>query len=350
MKRSFRRFSLVLVPVVVAVVGIFAVSAIFAGDDLESAVYDFNNLTPTIVEAQISQDNWTHDRRTPTGSAVRITTDGFDGTNVMRFVVSGPSEGSSSSRMNNTDFSFPHFDGTERNAVIQVDTLSGFWGASFGLGIDTNGDNELRQVKGPVLLSELGPAIGWGVKCSARAYTLRPGSFTRAGTTAWNSISSIGCNNSDNAFPQEWVRFRLTMDFTANSGAGLGSLGYQNLSRGDSGFSPVAGNQNMNLGLDSSAADGRNPTLWNGMWFHFEGRPYAIDNIIVSRGELATAQLLNDRANSIDAALASIESKLDDGTTGLGAIAGDISNLLGSSVFNSANGHYYEAVNSGPIN
>ena len=96
-------------------------------------------------------------------------------------------------------------------------------------------------------------------------------------------MSNIGCDNSDNNYPSEWIRYKLTIDFKAYNGQGSGSLEYKNLSRGDLNFQQVNNLQNINLGLQTNSNTGSNPEKWNGMWFSMEGRPYAIDNVIFTR-------------------------------------------------------------------
>ncbi|MGA0307196.1 MAG: hypothetical protein ACO3OB_16150, partial [bacterium] len=98
-------------------------------------------------------------------------------------------------------------------------------------------------------------------------------------STTYSSVSNISCDNSDNADPSEWVRFRLVIDLQANGGQGSGNLEYMNLSRGDTNFQQVTSHQNLNLGLQSGQNNGADPNKWNGMWFAMEGRPYAIDNV-----------------------------------------------------------------------
>ena len=72
--------------------------------------------------------------------------------------------------------------------------------------------------------------------------------------------------------------------FTAAAGAGLGWLELKNLSRGDTHFTPVPGLQAVPLGLNPTGADATNPALWEGVWLHFEGATYGLDNIEVGSG------------------------------------------------------------------
>ena len=80
------------------------------------------------------------------------------------------------------------------------------------------------------------------------------------------------------------------MDLAASAGAGLGSVEVQNLSAGATEFSPVPGLQAVPLGLNPTANDASNPTLWNAVWLHFEGATYGLDNIEVGRGHAGTVQ------------------------------------------------------------
>jgi hypothetical protein len=248
------------------------------------SLYDFNNLSPVTPEEGNSsgEDNWEH--------AVKyrgfvITTSGsYDGTVIMKYKNSGPGIGVSSSRVNDENFKLPPFKLSDTSASIQFDFQSGHWGGGFGVGYDINGDGRLHYTKGDFRdPNELGPAIYVGTKCSKGVSIINPSGGGSKGNTNYSSVSSIGCDNSDNNYPSEWIRYKLTIDFDANNGQGSGSLEYMNLSRGDSNFQQVNNLQNINLGFQTNSNTGSDPEKWDGMWFSMEGRPYAIDNIIFTR-------------------------------------------------------------------
>jgi hypothetical protein len=168
---------------------------------------------------------------------------------------------------NDGSFSIPSFSGLETQAILQVDFGVGFWGNHFALAYDADGDGEVRKLD----LSEVGPGLKIGSRFSVGVQVV-----AADGTVAMAPIEDVDGSGGD------WVRSRLVMDLTANSGQGSGDLYYQNLSNGDVSFQPVAGLQGINLGLDSGASDARNPALWDGMWLHMEGATNQLDNVVLS--------------------------------------------------------------------
>ena len=77
------------------------------------------------------------------------------------------------------------------------------------------------------------------------------------------------------------------LDLAANGAGGLGSVEVQNLTLGQTAFTPVPGLQDVPLGLDPSASDARNSALWDALFLHFEGATYMLDNIEVGRAGFA---------------------------------------------------------------
>jgi len=245
-----------------------------------SSYYDFNHLTPSIPPAgQVDgEDNWKHAIVYP---GFDITnSDSYDGSIIMKYKNSGSGIGVSSSRVNDLSFSLPPFQSTDDSITIQFDFQSGHWGGGFGIGYDKNNDGRLHYSKGDYVdHTELGPSVFVGSHCNVGVSVRNPANSGTISSTTYSSVSNISCDNSDNADPSEWVRFRLVIDLQANGGQGSGNLEYMNLSRGDTNFQQVTSHQNLNLGLQSGQNNGADPNKWNGMWFAMEGRPYAIDNV-----------------------------------------------------------------------
>lgn len=90
----------------------------------------------------------------------------------------------------------------------------------------------------------------------------------------------------------DWLRFTLTMDFTANGGDGAGSFSYQDLTAGGADIA-VAGLQNVNLKLSNLPASSM-PSAWDSMYIRIDngiGGVVGIDNLTTIVPEPATLSL-----------------------------------------------------------
>ena len=236
--------------------------------------YDFNSLsgndTPHFTNLD-GQDNWTsigfrRDNPIP-GWYVGVTqTLGFDGTPALRFQRTGSGVGADASRLNDGSFSIPDFNDADVG-FFQVDFGIGCWGEDFALAYDANSDGVIRKTDP----SEIGPRLRVGNETRAQISVISADDVT----------TKVPLANANGAVGGDWVRLRLVMDFTANGGQGSGSVYYQNLAAGDTAFQPLAGLQNVNLGLDPHANNARNPAHWNAMWLHMEGATNQLDNIVI---------------------------------------------------------------------
>ena len=207
--------------------------------------YDFDHLW--INQFIDGKDNWIDQD----GQGLAWT--GLDETQVNGSVVVRPlptvaySQSAYISRVNDESYSFPAFDGTETEALIQFD-VQGEYLAMFALGTDTNGDGMLTSAAG-----EIGPAFG----TDNRMFLIQGANM--------GAITQVefGSGNSGS----DWYRMRLVVDFTANDGRGMGSLLYRNLTDSHTEFKPVAGLQGIDLQMDRLVA-GSSPESWNCMWVH----------------------------------------------------------------------------------
>ena len=152
-------------------------------------------------------------------------------------------------RTNDARFDFVAFTGTETNAIIQFEA-TGEYVAMFALGCDLNGDGILTAEAG-----ELGPAFG----VFDRKFRLQEANL---GVTHDDNFNLGGGDaNSGN----DYYRLQLRMDFTANEGDGVGTLGFKNLTDGDTSFHSVPGVRNQSLGLNRLSPPAR-PARWNTLW------------------------------------------------------------------------------------
>lgn len=233
-------------------------------------VYDFNNLSGSDTHPFIQldgQDSWSEQTFNAANRCGVTATMSHDGTPSLRFQEVGPGYGCDASRVNDGAWLFAPFAGVESSAMFECDMQVGYWGGSFGLAHDTNGDGVIRGSQ----QGERGVRFQIGTQSNQQLRLYRGDqSFAQA------SLASAGGVGGG-----DWVRVRVIMDLAANAGAGSGSLFLQNITQGATSFTAVPGLQDIDLALDQTAADASNPLLWDAMWLHFEGATYGLDNVQV---------------------------------------------------------------------
>jgi predicted outer membrane repeat protein len=245
------KFKLALWTILLLTLAVVVIPALAAG-----TTFDFNALTLGPLDGQDGWSTVTYNH-TYEVQVVDGTTDGIDGTPYLQFDAGGGGVGADGWRLN----AFTPFDGTESYAYIQADVSSKVsWGVTFGLGYDSDGDG-VRKTES----SDLGIRLTatWGT--SNNVYLDLPGGTQHVGTATRGTYT--------------WCSYRLVMDLAANSGQGSGSAFYS-LDAGAT-WQPVTGLQDVNLGLDTTATDAANPTLWDDLFFHFEGQTSELDNFTV---------------------------------------------------------------------
>ena len=233
-------------------------------------VYTFDNLNGSDTHPYTlldGQDSWSEQTFNAANRCGVTATLSHDGTPCLRFQEVGPGYGCDASRVNDGAWLYAPFAGAETSAMFECDIQVGYWGGTFGLAHDTNGDGVVRGNQP----GERGVRFSIGTQGNQQLRLYRGDqSFVQA-----NLASAGGVSGGD------WVRVRVIMDLTANAGSGAGSLFLQNLSQGATSFTAVPGLQDVDLALDQAAADATNPLLWDAMWLHFEGATYCLDNIQV---------------------------------------------------------------------
>lgn len=240
----------------------------------QASVYDFENLPNGVIQGR---DGWLDVR----GSGLMVTRPDVTPENGTQ--VAQPDVGVLSgwfavlSRVNDDSFQFSPFSGAETNAVLQFDVTAEARTA-FGLGTDVDGDGVLTAAA-----AELGPIFGtWrDQQHGTEQFAVMASNFNYGTIVPYVAPlnNEERCCNADS----DWYRLQLRIDFTANGGAGSGSLYYMNLTRGDGQFQPVTELQNLDLGLDAmDPAAG--PETWNAMWMgmRFEGSQSLprLDNLV----------------------------------------------------------------------
>ncbi len=235
-----------------------------------SVTYNFENLNIGVLNGQ---DNW------------KVIGSGFTPPNAnVNLVVSRPSSGAYagskaffaadvggnnrtfSSRINNSNFSFPTVQNTDI-VVLEYDNDRSYWGNALEVGFDANNDGDL---------DEAGERT-FGVLEATNGDVLSIYGFNSATLASLTNITG-----------GDWRRLRLTVDLEANNGAGSISLSYRDLTNNGSWISPP-GLQNINAGLNPLATNGQNASKINGMrYFHEAGESSYLDNISFTTKSTAT--------------------------------------------------------------
>lgn len=236
--------------------------------------YDFNALNGSDTfpfTALDGQDNWTAETFNANNDCGVTATMSHDGTKCLWFQEAGPGYGCDASRI--SAGTFTPFATLGTNAMFEVDIKVGWWGGSFGMAHDTNGDTLIRGNQP----GERGVrfAIGGNSGAQFRLYS------------ADQTFVQVPLASAGQAGSGDWLRVRVIMDLPALGGTGLGSVFVKNLTNGDLTFSAVSGLLDIPLALDLGATDASNPLLWDAVWLHFEGATYALDNLNIGYGSYA---------------------------------------------------------------
>lgn len=230
-------------------------------------VYDFNKLNGSDTHPYTmldQQDGWSEETFRARNRCGVTATLSHDGTKSLRFQEVGPGYGCDASRINDTNWGFTKFAGTETAAYFQADMLVGYWGGSFSIAYDTNKDGKIRGSQ----TGERGVRFSLGTHANVQIQLV-----DAAGKATRVPLANIGPVSGG-----DWLRVRVMMDLGAGSGTGLGWVDVENLSKKAANVA-VPGLQAIPLALDQTATDAKNPKLWNAFWLHFEGATYGLDNI-----------------------------------------------------------------------
>lgn len=261
------------------------------------ATYDFNNLNgsnPHPFTQLDGQDGWSEETFNAANRCGVTATLSHDGTQSLRFQEVGPGFGCDASRINDANFGFPSYVGTETNAYFQADMQVGYWGGSFGLAYDTDLDGRIRGYQP----NERGVRFRVGTHANVQLQLI-----AADGTSVSVPLTSLGSVSGG-----DWLRIGVTMDLTAAGGSGLGAVEVQNITSGATTPTPVPGLQAVPLGLDQTAANATNPIAWSAVWLHFEGATYGLDNIQIGV-KLAEYQVNTALASmTVDGVVGSISS------------------------------------------
>jgi len=220
--------------------------------DTTKVYYNFNNLSNGNLNGQ---DGW---HTTLSGTTVDIQVQAsysHDGSNALHFTKNGSGVNASGSRA--MDTLFPGFNyGDSAIYILYLDLKIEWWGSEFGLGYDQNGDGKINMNQN-----------------SEKGFIFKPASNSSVGTKFYNATGTS--YNAINTIGGGWQRIEIKIVPWANNWQGAISI----RSRGVSASSWLTLFSNVNMGLDTSAVDRKNPALWNQIFFHFTGQGSGLDNL-----------------------------------------------------------------------
>ena len=211
--------------------------------------YDFEFSSGVINNEIMGQDNWTLWEAWASDTAKigvpmgRLVTDSThplfpNGTRALTSATSGSD--ARVQRRNNWGWHFIPFQGNETNGTIEFDMKDK---AALGVG-------------------GIGDSIKFGIGFNG---------FYLADAVSVNASLPSTVASTD------WLRLRLVIDFTANTGQGSASLFYRNLTDGETAFTPVAGIQNINLSNKV-----RQAYTWDSVTANVFSTTSRIDHILVN--------------------------------------------------------------------
>lgn len=219
---------------------------------------DFENLTTGNIQGQ---DGWTN----IVGTAFVTAGTGVDVTNVITgspgIGVAIRDRGLVPSTQNSSTWIFDAnlYSGAFSTAAYGLCTSSGSAPVGFGLSVPGNGAESGT--------SSFWMLLGSGMYSGVNHYMATP----------------MSANTSD------WYRLKLLLDYSANGGDGSASMFEQDLSQGDTAFTPVSGLQNVDLGLTDPALSGSQLADMSDQFVYVTGGG-ALDNISAQGPPLATPE------------------------------------------------------------
>ena len=215
--------------------------------------YSFDTLTSGVLSVSATpgtvgnQDGWYLDSATAI-SVMNITTG--TGINPTKIIACGPGTNVQGRAIRN--FGSPFYAGTETNAVFQFDYRVGgnYSGGVFQMG--GGGGTPATLVLNGGMDSYMSPKVSVSTDSTWATlnFSLTPKTTGGVYGTAISQKVTLGflANVGD------FIQVQLVMDFTANGGAGSGSLFYKNLSHGDTAFTSLTAIAGVNLGLTYNQA------------------------------------------------------------------------------------------------
>lgn len=246
--------------------------------DIQGIVYQGATAVPYGFEALAAnqmidgQDGWV-DQAGQGDAVVRIDGTAENGTKVAAHLATTAfNQSAFLTRTNNAGYSFPPVAPDQPELVLEFD-LTGDHIATFALGRDLNGNGYLEADPfSDGSGSEIGPVFG----IDNSRFLIQEAGFGTEHAVPWPSGNAVW----------HWYRLKLVADLAADGGAGVGTLYYRNLTRGDVDYRTVPGLSGIGLGLDGLHASA-GPARWNAMWVHLltgGGNSPSVDNLFPNAG------------------------------------------------------------------
>ena len=241
--------------------------AVFTGMAQVVSTYDFNSLNAGELN---NQDGWktiAHSAAASPDFEVGYASGDVvspDGSQAIFYPHGGPNVGRTATRKSDGAFTFDFSDGV---VEVEVDMHKNWWGVFFGVGFDADNDGYIA----PGLSTE--PNDG-GVYI-----------YTRDAAPATDKlVLPSGTEISFTANTDGWTRYKMVMDFTANSGVGTLALFYKVDALGE--WLPASEIQGISMELTPGTGTKTDNGVWDGIFFHSQGGIGAFDNILVRQPDL----------------------------------------------------------------
>jgi hypothetical protein len=217
--------------------------------------YTFNNLATGNLNGK---DNWVTTKHNTAVDMMVTSAAGYDLTNALTFSQSGPSVGVDASKNFGSMFSNTAFSSTASTYIISFDLLRSYWGVNFVIGADINNDGKITKTD----VAEKAVSFTSGSQ-PGETLTLPNGTvltYPSGLTNAWTTVEITLSNFNSSASGKITIRTKV-----------LGTSTWNTLTN------------NINLGIDTTTNDKKNPNLWKMFFIHFEGASGKLDNISATR-------------------------------------------------------------------
>lgn len=218
---------------------------------LPKGVYTFEHLTNGSLTGQDGWSNVTADASVVDGT----------GMNASKVVQGTASTFNYLERPNDTNFCFVLFDGTETNAIFQLDVQYNAAGRA-GMAASSPGG--------------VGPQF-W----------LHANTFATIRDAGFGTQIDAPLALADQPAAGDWLQLRMVLDFTGAAGEGAGEVFLRNLTAGDTDFTSVATNADLQI---ASGLPTNPPSTWNGAFIYLHDVSQRLDNLIVGMADLEVSK------------------------------------------------------------
>jgi PEP-CTERM motif-containing protein len=238
-------------------------------------IYTFENLAAG--GNLIGQDNWVHANTLATSSPEFKVLLG-SGSDTSKVATALVPQNAQVARQNDANFSIPTFTSTAK-IYLEADFEVGNGLAAFGL-IQAPGGNSFSATSPWMAVTSTTsgtPAI------TTHLFNFRPSFVPGGGAQIQVQMATAAPEIQTN----DWIRLRMELDLTGQSGNGSAGIFYKDLTLGQTSFTPIAGMQGMNAGILANSA--ANKYLWDSLFLRasITDGTNSIDNLevgIISAG------------------------------------------------------------------